>query len=297
MQNSDNTARLPDWMGVSGESVATLDHPHHFHQFLRKALGGFARMLEELLDNEAIALRHGLLQQLDPRSKVLGIFGLIVISTFLTHLSTLGMAFGLAVLFCLSSQVPLSRLLRLWTIVPLFSAAIMAPALLNIVTPGIPLLSWKGLAITDAGLFCFSRFILRLTTCVSFALALTATTKAPQLFRGLRALGVPKLFVTMLGMMERYLTVLIKVAQEIHLAKVSRTVAQGSLYQEQSWLAAGMGSLFQRTWALGNEVFYAMVSRGYTGAVVTLDEPRFQLMDWGFLMVTCGLGVIFLVMR
>jgi energy-coupling factor transporter transmembrane protein EcfT len=71
--------------------------------------------------------------------------------------------------------------------------------------------------------------------------------------------------VTLLSMMERYLWVLARAAEEIHLAKASRSIARGSLRDEQAWVAAGIGSLFRRTRALGHEVYLAMISRGYTG--------------------------------
>jgi cobalt/nickel transport system permease protein len=127
-------------------------------------------------------------------------------------------------------------------------------------------------------------------------LLLTATTRSNRLLRGLRGLGVPVLFVMLLSMMERYLTVFIRAAEEIHLAKISRSITVGTLRQEQAWVAAGIGALFRRTQALGNVVYLAMISRGYTGEVYLLDEPCWQVTDWAFLLITAGLGTIWLVM-
>lgn len=206
------------------------------------------------------------------------------------------------------SRVPVSRLLRVWLAVPLFSAVIIVPALFNMVTPGHPLLTlWhtapahlshlpRVLAITDAGMVVAGRFILRTAVCVTLALLLTITTRAHRLFRGLRALGAPTLFVMLLTMMERYLTVLVRAAEEIHLAKISRSLAAQHLRREQAWAAAGMGALFRRTQAMGNAVYLAMLSRGFNGEVYQLDEPRWQLTDWAFLMIAAGAGTIMLLL-
>jgi cobalt/nickel transport system permease protein len=277
---------------------------------LRKGLGGLAHLLDEILTNEAIAGQYGLLQRVEPRIKVLGIIMLIVAATLVHHSSTLALALGMCLLLAGLSRVPVRRLARSWLAVPLFSAAIILPALLNIVTPGQPLLTlWRfsethigpwevppALTITDAGVYIAGRFVLRTAVCITLALLLTATTRAARLFRGLRALGVPVLFVMMLGMMERYLTIFIRAAEEIHLAKISRSIIVGNLRAEQAWVAAGMGALFRRTQSLSAAVHLAMISRGYTGEIYLLDEPRLQLTDWAFFMVAAGFAVVMLIM-
>jgi len=269
---------------------------------LRRAVGGFARLLEETLVNERSAEAPGLLQSLDARAKALGLVGLIVIATLLQRPVALGLAYVLSLLLGFASRLPARRLARVWLTVPLFSAAIIAPATLNVITPGPALLvlwhpahhhlgPWAlppAVTITTSGLVVAGRFLLRVGVCVTLALLLAATTRPDRLLRGLRALGVPRVFVLLLGMMERYLSVFLRSAQEIHLARLSRTARLGSTRREQAWVAAGMGSLLRRTQALGQAVFHAMLSRGYTGEARLLDPPRWGAQEWSFLAgVTC----------
>jgi cobalt/nickel transport system permease protein len=276
---------------------------------VRHAVGSFASLLEELLANDAIAAKPGLLQQIDPRAKVIGLIGLVVVTTLVHQLTTLALTYGLCLLLAALSAIPLRRMLRVWLAIPLFSAAIMLPALLNVVTPGHPVVTlwhfaaphfgpWRvppTLAITDGGIFVALRFVLRTAVCVTLALLLTTSTQTHRLFRGLRALGVPMLFVMLLSMMERYLTVFVRAAEEIHLAKISRSITVTGIRQEQAWVAAGMGALFRRTQSLGLAVYLAMVSRGYTGEIHVLDEPRWKDTDWAFLMIAVGSAVVMLI--
>ncbi|MHB9037136.1 MAG: cobalt ECF transporter T component CbiQ [Armatimonadota bacterium] len=271
---------------------------------MRRAVGSLARLLSDMLQDETTAARRGVLQGIDARFKVVGMIGLIVVATLIHRLSGLALCYALCVTLAAGSRVSFRRFAGVWLVVPLFSAAIMLPATLNIVTPGSPILTiwhftgshfgpWhvpKTLAITDVGLFIAARFILRTGVCVTLAVLLTSTTSHARLFHGLRAMGVPQMFIVLLGMMERYLGTLVRAAEEIHLAKISRSVAIGTLRQEQAWVAAGIGSLFRRTYRLSDNIYMAMLSRGYTGEVRLLDPPRLRFRDWAFLLATVGVG-------
>jgi cobalt/nickel transport system permease protein len=276
---------------------------------VRKAASGLASLLEEMLTDEKIAGWKGFLQSINARAKVIGLLGLLIVATLLHRLPGLAIAYGMCILLAWLSYIPSRRILRAWMVIPLFSALIVLPAVFNIVTPGDPIVTlWNfnnanfgslslppALTITDSGIYVASRFVLRILVCVSLALLLTTTTRANQLMRGLRALGVPQLFVMLLSMMHRYLNILMRTAEEIHLARISRSIAIGTLHQEQSWVAAGMGELFRRTHSLGDTVYRAMISRGYTGEIYLLDDPRWQLTDWAFLMIVAGFSAVMLV--
>ena len=86
----------------------------------------------------------------------------------------------------------------------------------------------------------------------------------------------------------------VRAAEEIHLAKISRSITMTDIRREQAWVAAGMGALFRRTQSMGNAVYLAMVSRGYTGEIYILDEPRWQVTDWAFLMIAAGFAAVML---
>ncbi len=299
---------LPAWMldqarcNISSDITVdvpapTIRHMRGRRNLLRRALGSFARLLAEMLDNEAVAGRSGWLQGVDARAKIVGLLALLIVATLVHGLATLALAYALCLLLAAVSRIPARRLAVVWLAIPLVSAAIMLPALLNVVTPGRPLVTlWRSplLTITDAGVLVASRFVLRTAVCVTLALLLAATTRTARLFRGLRALGTPLLFVMLLGMMERYLALFVRAAEEIHLAKISRSITSGTVRQEQAWVAAGMGALFRRTQALGDAVYLAMVSRGYTGEVHLLDAPGWAATDWAFLLIALGLALIML---
>ena len=303
---------LPKWMNPQ-------DQPHTLNKVnsnkrrsnvARRTLAGLMRMLNQILASDEISNKNGLLQSIDPRSKVLSLIGLVVVATLVHNLSVLIFCYGVCIILGMLSRIPIRKLANVWLVVPLFSAGIMLPATLNVITEGKHLWTihrfasdsfgpWQlpdVLAVTDDGLLLMVRFVVRTALCVSLILLLTSTTRPDMLFRGLKVFGVPRMFIMLLGMMQRYLTVLIRSAEEIQLAKISRSVTSINLRQEQAWVASGMGSLFRRTRAMGNAVYLAMLSRGYTGDVYLLDDPKWGVRDLIFIIFTAALSALLLVM-
>jgi cobalt/nickel transport system permease protein len=200
-------------------------------------------------------------------------------------------------LLAAASGLDLRRFFLALSLVPLFTLALAVPACLNVVTGGPAVLvllrypagslgPWRwpeNLAVTAPGLYVAVRFVLRSTACVSLAALLTASTSPPELLRGLRGLGVPSPFVMAAGMMARYLALLLRGAEEIHMAKLSRSIGGVDVARAQAWAAASLGETFRRSRALAEEVTHAMISRGYSGEAKSLTEPRLRVRDGLFL--------------
>lgn len=270
---------IPEWMrpSTTADDWRTSPVPHRKSRSsaARRAAAIFARLIAEMLHNQQTARAPGLLQGIDARVKVVGALALIAVAAALRDAAALMGIGAVSVTLAALSRIPLGRIARMWLVGPVFSALVMLPSALNLVTPGRSVLTLHAdptIAVTDAGLMVAGRMILRVAVCVSLALLLAATTRPDRLFRGLRAVGVPVLFVMLLSMMERYLWVLARAAEEVHFAKISRSIAIRSTHEEQAWVAAGIGSLFRRTRALGHGVYLAMISRGYSGEVYLLHE-------------------------
>jgi cobalt/nickel transport system permease protein len=152
------------------------------------------------------------------------------------------------------------------------------------------------LTITDRGVFVAVRFTLRSMACVSLGAVLAASGNPQDLLRGLRGLGVPGAFLMVAGMMTRYLTILLESAEQIHLAKLSRSMGGVGARREQAWAAAGMGELYRRSRRLAEEVTEAMVSRGYTGESRTMVARRLRGQDILFVAACATLAALLLVL-
>jgi cobalt/nickel transport system permease protein len=254
--------------------------------FLSRFVQGLGHFLEEAFAGEALSVRPGLLQGLDARAKLVGLLALLVTAALSTNIWAL-----LVLLAAGVALVPLSRLnvgrfaLRAWTVVPVFTLIIALPAMTSWVTPGAVVVHlWGGGSITSAGLLVAARLVVRVTAAVTFGVLLAVTTRWDMLMRGLRVLYVPRSFLFILTATYRYVFQLLRLTQDLVTARLARSVGPVSRRDDRHFIAAAVGTLFARSQMLGEEVYLAMLARGYTGAVLTLERLRFRARDAGWLV-------------
>jgi len=298
---------LPDWYDNS--TVDTVTCPTRKGRGagrpVRRALARLGEALARELSSPPCT--ESWLGGIEPRAKVGGVFLLVFASTFLHTPAALAALFAVIIVLALSIGLPPKRLARVWLGVPVFSLAIILPAVTNLVTPGETVLSlwhignavtlgpWvipETITVTSTGLVLAGRFLLRSVDCVTLCYLLIATTDAMVLLNGLRRLGMPKAFGMVLTMAQRYLAVILRVAEEIHLAKLSRTIAAGPVRGEQRWVAAGIGMLFRRTHRLAEDVQYSMISRGYDGDLQVRSRSVLRVRDLAWLLAAISLAAV-----
>jgi cobalt/nickel transport system permease protein len=258
--------------------------------FLDKTLLTIARVSEQSLFSEEYANRRGVLQSLDIRFQLVSFLFIFVVISLLHRPQTLWAAYVISVLLAFFSRIPLVFFMkRVWLFVPLFSAAIVLPAILNIITPGENLFvlarlsrayTWgpytipAEIAITRQGLWGGIVFVSRVAASVSFAVLFTLTHRWADIFAGLRALSVPRIFVMTLSMTERYLFVLLRLIQDMYRARKSRTIRAFTASVERSWIASRIGVTFRKSVDMSDDIYKAMLSRGFQGTFRSVD--RFQ---------------------
>jgi cobalt/nickel transport system permease protein len=279
MDSNTRTIQVPEWMlGVpSAPPPGRQRRPT-----LEKLLNGVAHVVEAAMAADASSRRHGLLQRIDPRLKLVGLLALLLASVLVSHLAALLALLAIAVAFVVVSRLGLGRFaLRAWLFIPLFTLAITVPAMTTWVTPGphlVPL--WSGGAITTTGLASSLHLVLRVLDAVSFSVLLAMTTPWNELLAALRVLRVPRTFVFILAISYRYVFVLMRLIQGMVTARRSRTVGRLTPREDRRFVAAAVGTLFGHSQAMSEEVHTAMLARGFTGQVHTLHAWRLHRLDY-----------------
>jgi cobalt/nickel transport system permease protein len=277
---------LPDWL--SRPSDATAPPPDLSgrppNRYLERTLGELASGAATALQGERSTHLAGYLQRLDPRAKVVGLFALIGVISFVRALFPLLALYALTLGLAAASHLPLGALIRrVWLSVPIAVGAITLPAALNVVTPGQEAVVLWGahphLAITWPGLALAGLLTLRVGVAISLATLLTLTTPWNDLLRALRSLGVPRLFVSVLAMTYRYLTVLLQTAGEMFTARRSRTLGRATNAEGRQFVGRSIGTLFGKSLTLSEEVHAAMIARGFQGDMPTLTRLRWRTAD------------------
>ena len=249
--------------------------------FVEHTLSGLLGAMDQSLHAEELSSRRGLLQRLDARVKVAGLFALILAAAMSHSLAVIGALFVVAVTLAVLSRVPIRTLAtREWLPVLGFTGLIALPAIF--LTPGpaiarLPLLNWE---ITATGTRSALYLVSRVETAATLALLLVLCTPWPLVLKALRSLGVPVVVTVMLGMTHRYIFLLLQSAHDLFQARRSRIVARLDGAARRRLATTSAGVLLGRSLHLSQEVFLAMQARGFRGEVYTLDEFEMKPRDW-----------------
>ncbi len=264
---------------------------------LDKTAAQVTTALRETLVEEDWADQAGLLQQLDPRAKVVATLILLLAAALATRIGALAGLYLLTWPPAWLSRLPFRTLLRrTWLVIPLFTAVVALPALLT--TPGDPglvlLAHPVSLVITVQGARTFLTLILRTATLLSLTLLLVLSTRWAALLKALRVLHLPQPVVLLLSMTRRYIFLLLQKAEEMLLARRSRTVGRLPDAAGRRMVAGMAGTLLAHSYQVSQEVQLAMEARGFRGEVRLAEEFHWQARDTACLLVALALGGFFL---
>jgi cobalt/nickel transport system permease protein len=104
--------------------------------------------------------------------------------------------------------------------------------------------------------------LVKSTLCLATMILLTNTTPFADVLGVLRKVGVPRLLITVLALMYRYLFVLIDEAERMQRARRSRTFTARRDHVWRSW-ATVIGQLFVRSTERAERIYAAMSARGW----------------------------------
>lgn len=256
-------------------------------------MGNTLAFFKQALCADETAALPGLLQALDPRVKAVSLLAFLLAALLTRSLATLCALYALCLALAVFSRISLaSFLVRTWVFVPLFSFFIAVPAVFSWVSPGRVLVSLGPLSVTEQGLRSAALFLGRVVTSVSLAVLLSMTTRHFDLLKALRAFGVPQVFVMVLGVSYRYIYLFAEIVEDTCRAVKSRVGGRLHYRSGQRLVAWNMAHLWKRSYRLNEQVYGAMLSRGFRGEPVVLDRFRTRAADWFWL---CGCAAVLCV--
>ena len=228
---------------------------------------------------DELARRSSPLHRVEARLKAAGALGMIVAAMLLPPERTWPFAAYLAVLggLLLLARLPLLPVLR--RLAGLAPFVLTAAVLLPFTRPGdgtvsasLQLGGWE-LRLYRAGLLAAKAVLLKSLISGGSAVLLVCTTPFSGLLRGLERLHFPRLLLTIISFLYRYLFLLQGEFLRLARAARSRNWDAGPLRVRLAAAGGIVGSLFLRTYDRGERVYTAMLARGYDGRSRTLSDP------------------------
>jgi cobalt/nickel transport system permease protein len=256
--------------------------------------------LKDATLSEEYALRKGFLQSLDPRVKAFTFLALLLTVVSLKNAAWIGLVYFFCLVLVRCSKISVRYfLVRTWVFITLFSLCIAIPALFSSITPGEPIWFFHifGIqcVITHPGLDTAVLFVTRVATSVSLVVLLSLTTRHAELLAVLRLFGIPQIFILTTAMCYRYLYLFAEMIENTFTAVKSRVGTSFRNPAGRKVVAWNMATMWSRSSQMNEDVYRAMLSKGYTGRPRLLTQFKLRRRDWAWLLLTAGFiaGLIF----
>ncbi|HEX6605916.1 MAG TPA: cobalt ECF transporter T component CbiQ [Chloroflexia bacterium] len=266
--------------------------------WLERTIADVAGSIERAVFTEEHARKPGWLQRIDPRAK-LGMFVALVLAAGLSNaLPVLTGLYLVILLAARASRVPFDFFVRrVWLGIPFFAGVVILPSIFFAPGPRLFDLALGPLHLAPSipGLTGAVVFVARVGVSVSLAVLLVLTTPWADVLKSLQALRVPQVFILLLSMTYRYIFLFFRTANGMFEARKSRVVGRTSGNEQRGWITGSMMSLLNRSFKMSNDVYAAMMARGFTGAIRSYTTYRMQTADWVALAGAVALAAVALL--
>jgi cobalt/nickel transport system permease protein len=200
---------------------------------------------------------------------------LVSVATPITRWPAFIAFFGLLIFTAVISKIPILLLFRRALIeIPFIFFAILMPFF----GEGEKF-SIFGVMVYRDGLLAGTSIVVKGTLGVLAAVILSTTTTAREILRGLEKLKLPLIMVQIASFMLRYINVISDEMERMKVARESRGfIATGIKHWKV--LATAAAALFIRSYERGERVHLAMLSRGFDGALPSLESNAVTTRQW-----------------
>lgn len=284
-----------------GRALSNSERPRR-RTFAARAASALSGAVIEVLENEEIASRPGLLQRLDPRVKLGSLVAFAVVASLVRSPWLLAALVALTLVLAAASRVPTASFARKVLLsAGLFVSVIALPATTAFVTPGLPVATLGPITFTAPGVQAAVTLVLRVVASAGFALLVIWTMRWTETLAAMTALHAPDVIVATLAMTQQHVISLLRTVENLHLARESRMLSTGSTGQNRKWVVGRIAFVAGKSVRAADDVYDAMLARGFSGAMRSVNRLSAGARDWlwlGASVVVCAvlIGVDRLVM-
>jgi energy-coupling factor transporter transmembrane protein EcfT len=278
--------------------------------YIDRGIEGFADVLKEGYMQWELSSKESFLHELDTRIKVVfWLFFIVIISLKKELLPEFGIFISVFTLIVLSRINLVKFYKKIFFLGFIFGFLIALPSALNVITQGkvlFPIITlskpydfWgyhipKVIGFTEEGFSVVAMLTLRVLNSLSISFLVLYTTPFPEIIKALKVLKIPDTFLIIISLAYKYIFIFARIAADMHLAKKSRLVSAGKSAEARNWIAGRIAFIFRKTQLKCDDVFKAMVGKGFAGEIKLYQYQKIMGRDWivGFFLFS--LGLIFL---
>ncbi len=278
---------IPDWFKEANHGPCSKGMGRFKPGFIEKSLKNIASFMKGLMDSEESANAEGVVQRLEPTSRMAGVLAVMFGASFATSGAFLVFIAAFALVLSGFSNVRFSGLFKRTLPAVVFTSIIALPIFFSYGKAENALLGFNvagfDISVTSTAVKTGIFFISRVFVMALLAAFLFLTTRQSDFFTGLKRLKVPALFVTAMFLTFRHIFILIKAAEDMMLARRSRAISRARPKDLQGWFASRVMLLLKKSLVTAEEVSMAMTARAFSGKVKPFGFKRLVGRDYMWL--------------
>jgi cobalt ECF transporter T component CbiQ len=276
--------------------------------FLEKGIHHLANVIKSGYIQWETASMTGFFQSVDARIKVVFLLIYVIIVSLKKEVMPELFLGGFVFILVLISRLNVFSFYKKLILLGFFFGFLIAlPSAFNIITRGeiiIPVFHFskdyhfwvynipREIGVTREGLNVVTMLTLRVINSLSFSFLVLYTTPFHDIIKALKILKVPDSFLMVITLSYKYIFIFGKTVEDLHLAKKSRLARQVNSADARSWVAGRMGFVFKKTRLRCEEIFKAMLGRGFSEDIKLYESRNLgarDLVTGGILLIVGGL--------
>ncbi|NWF91853.1 MAG: cobalt ECF transporter T component CbiQ [Syntrophaceae bacterium] len=278
--------------------------------FLGRGINRLASVIREGYAQWDFSSQNGFFQKIDARVKILFLLFFILIVTLKRDVLPETYIWVFVFVLTLLSRLSIAKIYkRVLLFGFLFGFLIALPSAFNVITKGdvvLPIATlprpynfWiyhvpAEIGITREGIHGVAMLTMRVINSLSLSFLILYTTPFHEIVRALKVLKVPDSFLIIITLCYKYIFLLSKTVEDMHLAKRSRIVRELSPTEAREWVAGRIAFIFRKTRLRCEEVFKAMIGRGFSDTIRFCGFRKMRMLDWGTAVFLFLSGIFFL---
>ena len=279
--------------------------------FVEKGINHLAGVIKRGYVPSELLYKNGLFQKIDPRIKIFFlIFFIVIVSLKKDLLSELYVLIFVFILVLLSRLKVVTFYRRVLLFGFIFGFLIALPSAFNFMTKGeiiLPIATlsrsydfWiyhvpATIGITKEGMFGVAMLTMRVINSLSLSFLVLYTTPFPEMVRALKILKVPDTFLIIISLCYKYIFIFSKTIEDMYLAKRARMLREDDNKKAREWTAGRLALIFRKTQLRCEEVFRAMVARGFSDSIKLYGFGKMRATDWASGAILFSVGLLFLL--
>ena len=304
---------IPEFLlNTPAQTQETHEGVAHSPSYVEKGIKNLSEIIMTGFINVDQETGKGFFRKLDARVKVVFLIFFVVIISLKRNIFPEVIISLFAFLLVAVSQIHLIRFYqKIIGLTFLFGFLVAFPSAFNVVTPGemiLPVLMLKQpydfwiyhipqqIGLTRQGVDGVIMICLRIMNSLAVSLLVFHTTPFHRFIKALQVFRVPGAFLLVITLSYKYIFIFTRAVENMYLARKSRLVGMVRNEEARIWVAGRIAHMFRKTMSRYEEVYQAMVARGFTEEVKLSNFGALTIVD----RLSCGffffVGIVILWM-